>query len=128
MSEITGKRLQELREKKGLSKSEVAKLLGISRPSYVNYENGKNNPSRTIDKLCTLFGVSADYILGTDVKQIPINIHMFGDDSEEYTSDEKNLIKIYRTLPEHMQKLLITTAQGFQMQAKEDNRQERNNA
>lgn len=68
---ITSDRLRDLREKKGLSQGEVAKLLGISRPAYVQYEMGKTRPIRKINELCALFNVSADYILGNDVE--PIN-------------------------------------------------------
>lgn len=67
---ITAQRLRELREAKGLSQSEVAKFLGISRPAYVQYETGKTKPSRTIKKLCALFNVTSDYILGTDVETV----------------------------------------------------------
>lgn len=63
---ITSDRLRDLREKKGLSQGEVAKLLGISRPAYVQYEMGKTRPIRKINELCALFNVSADYILGND--------------------------------------------------------------
>lgn len=63
-------RLRMLREEKGLSQAEVAKFLGISRPAYVQYETGKTKPSRTIKKLCALFNVSSDYILGTDVETV----------------------------------------------------------
>lgn len=39
MSSI-GERLRLLRESKGLSQTEVAKLLGVNRTTYVHYETG----------------------------------------------------------------------------------------
>lgn len=59
-------RIRELREKKGLSQSEVAKLLGMNRTTYVHYETGYSKPTKKLKDLCALFNVSADYILGND--------------------------------------------------------------
>lgn len=64
-------RIRELREKKGLSQSEVAKLLGMNRTTYVHYETGYSKPTKKLKDLCALFNVSADYILGNNVE--PIN-------------------------------------------------------
>lgn len=63
---ITGERLRQLRENKQLSQSEVAKLIGVARPTYVLYETGKSRPVRKIKELCALFNVTSDYILGND--------------------------------------------------------------
>lgn len=63
---IIAERIRELREKKGLSQSEVAKLLGMNRTTYVHYETGYSKPTKKLKDLCALFNVSADYILGND--------------------------------------------------------------
>lgn len=63
---ITGERLRQLRENKQLSQGEVAKLIGVARPTYVLYETGKSRPVRKIKELCALFNVTSDYILGND--------------------------------------------------------------
>lgn len=63
---ITAERLRKLREEKGLSQSEVAKLIGVTRTAYLHYETGRYKPVRKINELCALFNVSADYILGND--------------------------------------------------------------
>ena len=67
---ITGERLRLLREEKQLSQGEVAKLIGVARPTYVLYETGKSRPIRKIKELCNLFNVTSDYILGTDVETV----------------------------------------------------------
>lgn len=64
MQSLTASRLRELRKGKGLSQEQVAKMIGISRPAYVNYEAGKSRPIRKIDELAKLFDVSTDYLLG----------------------------------------------------------------
>lgn len=63
---VTGERLRQLRESKELSQKEVADLIGVARLTYVLYETGKSRPIRKIKELCTLFNVTADYILGND--------------------------------------------------------------
>lgn len=60
-------RLKELREKKELFQSDVAKFLGISTPAYSYYENNKRNmPAETAIKLSKFFNVSVDYLLGIE--------------------------------------------------------------
>jgi transcriptional regulator with XRE-family HTH domain len=48
----------------GLSQEEIAKKIGVSRPAYVNYEQGKSRPTRKLKELATLFNVTSDYIMG----------------------------------------------------------------
>lgn len=84
-NKLMAKRLRELRKKKGVSQFEVAKYLGIERPTYTAYESGASRPVRYIDKLSEYFNVSIDYIYGIsdfplsneialpeDIKKIPI--------------------------------------------------------
>lgn len=58
-------RLRELRLEKKLSQKAVAEFLGISTRAYSHYEIGDREPSVSIlKKLCALFEVSADYLIG----------------------------------------------------------------
>ena len=60
-------RLKQLREKKELFQSDVAKFLGISTPAYSYYEaNKRNMPAETAIKLSKFFNVSVDYLLGIE--------------------------------------------------------------
>lgn len=61
---ITGDRLRALRQDMGLSQEEIAKKIGVSRPAYVNYEQGKSRPTRKLEELSALFNVTSDYIMG----------------------------------------------------------------
>ncbi|MHA6683631.1 helix-turn-helix domain-containing protein [Bacillus subtilis] len=65
MDNITGKVLTELREKKGWSKSLVAKKLGLKTMStYANWEYGLRKPDgEMLVKIANLYGVTTDYIL-----------------------------------------------------------------
>lgn len=41
MCKINGKKLEELRVQAGMTKAELAKMLGVSGQTITNYENGK---------------------------------------------------------------------------------------
>ncbi|WP_368234034.1 helix-turn-helix domain-containing protein [Anaerotruncus rubiinfantis] len=58
-------RLKVLRERRGLSQSEVAAILGTTQQVYSRYEQRINElPIRHLITLCRYYGVSADHILG----------------------------------------------------------------
>jgi transcriptional regulator with XRE-family HTH domain len=58
-------RLRILREKEGITQSDLAKDLGISRVSVSNYELAERVPDAdTVVKYAKRFKVSSDYILG----------------------------------------------------------------
>ena len=62
--------LKKVRQDKKLTQKEVADALGISQPSYQQWENGKRSPSgETLEKLATYFNVSVDYLLGRSIRK-----------------------------------------------------------
>lgn len=62
MNSTMGKRLKALRG--ALTQAEIAKQLGIPQTTWSNWEKGRNKPDLgLIDKLCTEFGVSIEWIL-----------------------------------------------------------------
>ena len=63
-------RLQKVRVEQGLSRKEVADLLGITPRAYQYYEEGKREPN--YEKLVALsqhLKVSSDYLLGLTDKR-----------------------------------------------------------
>jgi len=59
------KRLKEIREEKGLSQRELAKLLNIDKSTVAKYETGERSPDADmIVKLADFFDVSTDFLLG----------------------------------------------------------------
>ena len=55
-----------MRESRGLTHTQVAEYLGITRQAYTNYENGDREiKTETLRKLVDFFNTSADYLLGT---------------------------------------------------------------
>ena len=63
-------RLRALREDNDLSQEVVARFLGTSQTMYSQYERGVYEmPMRHIVRICALYNISADYLLGTAVDQ-----------------------------------------------------------
>lgn len=59
------RRIRDLREDADLTQQQVAEILGTSQTMYARYERGANElPIHHLLKLCELYQVSSDYILG----------------------------------------------------------------
>ena len=62
-----GYRLRALRKKKRMTQTQVAKRLNIPKASISGYENNVKTPSvDTLIQMSNLYGVSTDYLLGLD--------------------------------------------------------------
>ena len=48
-----------------MTMKDVAEKIGMSLMAYAHYEHGDRDPSlATLSKLCDIFDVSADYLIG----------------------------------------------------------------
>ena len=57
--------MRELREERKLTQKQLADALGLNQQDISRYENEQIDLSTDmIKKLCDVFGVSADYLLG----------------------------------------------------------------
>lgn len=57
--------IRDLREDNDLTQAQIAEYLGTSQTMYARYERGANEmPIRHLMRLCDLYHVSADYLLG----------------------------------------------------------------
>ncbi|MGN6012685.1 helix-turn-helix domain-containing protein [Enterococcus faecalis] len=57
-------KLKQLRTKKGIKQSELAKILHLRQSSISDYENNRSTPNpETIKKIAEYFNVSANYLL-----------------------------------------------------------------
>ena len=64
---IRGDRLKELRKSKSMSQEDLAKTVGVSKSSISCYEKGTRTPSiETLIDFMVLFGVTSDYLIGSD--------------------------------------------------------------
>jgi transcriptional regulator with XRE-family HTH domain len=84
-------RLRILREQKGLSQRELARLCGLSATQIYKYENNQSDPTSTsLTMMADQLDVSTDYLLGrTDDPRG----HM-GDG--QVSDEERTMIEIFR--------------------------------
>ncbi len=62
---MLGVRLKYLRKSNNKTQQDIADILGITRPAYTAYEQGKRNPDYEIlEKIADYYNVSIDYLLG----------------------------------------------------------------
>ena len=88
-------RLKELRKENGITQSELAKSLNVSRSSIAMYENGERIPSyETLEVISDFFNVSILYLLGKE--------------SVDYSNEE--LFKINEKLSDNQKGLLLAIA------------------
>ena len=68
-------KIKELRLRLHLSQEYVAKYLGVSRSTFTQMENGNRKIlADDVSKLCVLFGVSADMLLGNTEMSQPTTV------------------------------------------------------
>lgn len=61
---MLGEKLIKLREKEGLTQSEVAKIFNAQQASYSKWELNQRNPSYdTLKLIASHYGVTIDYLL-----------------------------------------------------------------
>lgn len=66
-------RLKQLRTKRGMSQSELGKIIGVSPSTIGMYEQERRLPEvPTLKRLASFFNVSVDYLLGNDIT-VPTN-------------------------------------------------------
>lgn len=62
-----GQRIKEIRQEKGLTQSQLAEMLSTTRSTVGKYEREEIQLTvDTIIKICKVFEVSADYLLGLE--------------------------------------------------------------
>ncbi|MCW0941918.1 helix-turn-helix domain-containing protein [Citrobacter freundii] len=86
-------RLNEILELKNLTKSDMARICGVSAQSVNNwFVRGTIGKSSAI-KLADALGVSLEWVLGQEV-----------DEKDGLKSDERRLLELYRQLPDEDEK------------------------
>lgn len=91
-------RLKQLRQKKKLTQSELAGILGLKPTAISNYESNRNEPS--FEKLIALskyFDVSCDYLLGQSDSYLPVG-------GEVLDKEIVDFFNIYQQLDENAAK------------------------
>lgn len=92
---MLGKRLKELRESKGITQQELAKIMNLSQQTIGHYEVGRAKPDAdTLNHLADYFGTTVDYLLGRT------NIRNPADEITEAVKDDPELADFWNILGE----------------------------
>ena len=105
--EHIARNLRTLRTSRCMNQSEMARLIGITRSSYVNYELGKRVPdAEVLFNIATRFGISMDTLFETD-RYVFLSLL---EKSDLYEDELAELISSYRTLSAFAKGMLIERA------------------
>lgn len=101
-------RLKELRNSKCLTQAELAGLLGISSSAVGMYEQGRREPDiALINKICELFSVTSDYLLGMTDQNVSVDVgQIIGDLKARMMTSEGLMFNGVPLNEEDVQKLL----------------------
>lgn len=91
--------LERLRNKKGWSKVEVSRRLGMKASStYSNWEYGNREPDlESLQKIADLYNVTLDYLLGKDDNSDLLAAHIDDDVTEEEMIEIEKFIKYLKS-------------------------------
>ena len=71
-----GKRIEQLRKNKGLSRKQLAQRLNCAESTVSNYESEERMPSlEKVVKIAAEFHVSVDYLIGRCVDELINHLH-----------------------------------------------------
>lgn len=105
-------RIKELRNLKGLSQKDLAKILGCNQTAVGKYERGQLEPNiNLLNILANYFGCSIDYLVGREDDFG--NVIVSGQTSDQLTQKEKRLLQAFSSLPELEQNKLISDAEFY---------------
>lgn len=89
-------RIKELRAELDMKQADLADRLKIARTVVSKYELGQVDLSTdTIRRLCEIFGVSADYLLGLSSRRSP-----------EISPEDAELLAAYHAAPEEIRDIV----------------------
>lgn len=97
-------RLKECREKAGYSQKFVAITVGVTPPQVCKWEAGVTQPSKkSLQILADLYSVTIDYLMGRAESEA----------APAYSTDEAELLAIYRQLTAAGKSALMAAAEGM---------------
>lgn len=90
--------LREARKEKGLTQSEIAEAMSITKSTYCGYETGKRQPDvMKIKQISEILGIPADRLLQTgheDVQRVSAKEQSMIDLFRQMTPEEKAMAEI----------------------------------
>lgn len=110
--EIFSINLKRLMDKKGISRQDLSKVLGVSYFTISDWVNGKKYPRMDkVEMLADYFGVLKSELIEKRMKSdIPFSLRLFGKEEKEtpqLTEGEQMLLDLFRQIPEDAQKMYL---------------------
>lgn len=126
-------RLKALCDDQNISPYKVCEAIGLNRAAVAKWKKGSTPNGATAAKLANYFGVTTDYLLGGDVasghvQEVELfkgvggiqigekyrNLTKENSPSEyELTEGEKQLIELFRLIPEEQQRHFLEMGRAF---------------
>jgi len=85
--------LSALCAKKGISAYKACTDMGLNRSAVAKWKNGSTPNGATISKMADYFGVTTDYLLGTDPEDTPVTEEAKELEIEEYIEQQKRFLE-----------------------------------
>ncbi len=103
-----GEKLKELRTNRNIFQKDLAEYIGVSRAIISQYESGDKYPSiDTIEKIAEYFGVTIDYLLGSNntindlEEQFPEGVQVLRRATKELTPEARaKMVKLMKAFLE----------------------------
>ena len=110
--EIFSINLKRLMDKKGISRQDLSKVLGVSYFTISDWVIGKKYPRMDkVEMLADYFGVLKSELIEKRMKSdVPFSLRLFGREEKEtpqITEGEKMLLDLFRQIPEDAQKMYL---------------------
>lgn len=85
-----GERIKELRKKSGMTQTDLAERLKVTKGTISTWETGSRNPSfEALDDMCEMFRASMDYLMGrSDVNTYRESIDEEGEQAGKWSIEE----------------------------------------
>ncbi|HLU61789.1 MAG TPA: helix-turn-helix domain-containing protein [Gammaproteobacteria bacterium] len=107
-------RIREAREQAGVSQTELARLLGVTRSACSQWESPQGTAPRRerLEQLATLLGVSFEWLAtGRGSEQAPAEVQVT---SPDLPPDQQELLALYRRLPPRLRLAVLNLARDLQ--------------
>jgi len=99
-------RLKQLRQEKGIKQVELAQILAVGQQAISKYETGQLDiGTDTIARLCQIFGVTADYLLGFSSQR-----------TAQISDADADLVDAYHAAPESVRAGIDALLQPYKEQ------------
>lgn len=95
-------KIKELRQERGLTLEQVAKVVGVGKSTVRKWETGMiaNMKRDKIASLAKALGTTPAYLMGWKEKTPP-------EDKEDLSEGERMMLELFRQIPEDQQELVL---------------------